>query len=228
MSTTQEFSNYKLDDEPGAYGLAVLAEVGDQGGYEYSFTRAWVDAEGAVYIRHTSGCSCGSPFDEMHSLSDLIPVDVGTLPWLSALKSGDEARPYDVGDADWTMFVQTLRTHVLDSSNKRFDVEEYTGRKAKEAEEEAERMRVRLRRERTRKSMLVIADRIGLERPSEWWPSTYNDELYDFVHEAEQFELLEIYLLGATLHAMAAEQLTRRAQAVKVTADGVAQFLPAE
>lgn len=206
MTTEPQFYSTDVDDEPGKYGLEVLGEVGTHRTYDYDFTRAWVDAAGALYVRRTSGCSCGHPFDEMSSLSDLIPVDAGTIPWLAALKEDDELRPYDVNEAEWTTFVAMLRLQLLDSSTKRFDVEAYKEAVHKREAEEAEKAALYRRRVRIRKAMMTVGARTGIPLPyPEMVPSNY--ELFDFVHEAEKFTASQVLILGATLHAMAFEQL---------------------
>lgn len=53
--------------------LTPIAELGDGGGYDYSLLGAFKH-EGKVYICHTSGCSCTSPYDEYNSFDDMISI----------------------------------------------------------------------------------------------------------------------------------------------------------
>lgn len=55
------------------HDLIPIAELGDGGGYEYNMIGAF-ENEGVIYLAHTSGCSCTSPYDDYESYSDMVSV----------------------------------------------------------------------------------------------------------------------------------------------------------
>ena len=68
--------------DPEACGLTILATLEDpDASYSFSTVVAWMDnATGDVYVDHDAGCSCPTPFENVHGLSAMTLVrDVGEI-----------------------------------------------------------------------------------------------------------------------------------------------------
>lgn len=58
-------------DDPGKFGLAIVAEVNRADSYEFDMFVVWRRVEdGRLLYAEDSGCSCPSPFED-HKLGDL-------------------------------------------------------------------------------------------------------------------------------------------------------------
>lgn len=63
---------YDITYEPQKYGVKLITDVGDGGGYDWDCFTVWKSIEGnTFYWGADSGCSCTSPFEDLNSLADL-------------------------------------------------------------------------------------------------------------------------------------------------------------
>lgn len=61
---------------PEDYGLRTLGAVEwSEPSYSFDTTEVWIDGEGKLYWASDSGCSCPSPFENYHELSQLETGD---------------------------------------------------------------------------------------------------------------------------------------------------------
>ena len=70
-------------NNPADYGLAVVAELGNGGGYDWNVAVVWQHTDGTLYGGSDAGCSCTYPFQFTSSTSNLTEIrsmrDVDTL-----------------------------------------------------------------------------------------------------------------------------------------------------
>lgn len=67
--------------DPEKFGLTVVAELHDPNAdYSFDTTVAWKHEDGRVLIGSDAGCSCPTPFEDVHNLSDLLEVNRGSWP----------------------------------------------------------------------------------------------------------------------------------------------------
>lgn len=60
---------------PEKCGLTIVGVLDDPNAdYSFSYVVVWKDAAGKLYGAHDSGCSCPSPFEDFHNLSQLTPI----------------------------------------------------------------------------------------------------------------------------------------------------------
>lgn len=60
---------------PEEFGLTVVGEIDNGGGYDFDLFVVWRDAAGTLYWGADSGCSCPSPFEDTYALDQLDTGD---------------------------------------------------------------------------------------------------------------------------------------------------------
>lgn len=84
---------------PENYGLAIVGEIewSDES-YQFDMTVLWVHGETKIlYVGSDSGCSCPSPFEDVHSLEDLTKISK-PMDLYNFLAEAGEDHPNKVGD----------------------------------------------------------------------------------------------------------------------------------
>lgn len=79
-------------NSPKKFGLEIVGETDwSSGCYEFDLTVVWKDAEGNFYWDDDAGCSCPSPFENLHKVEQL---NKGT--WIEAINwiKSRAAEPY--------------------------------------------------------------------------------------------------------------------------------------
>lgn len=56
---------------PESWGLSVVAELSKEPDYDFNIICAWKTKRGVIYWATDSGCSCPTPFENHHGMSDL-------------------------------------------------------------------------------------------------------------------------------------------------------------
>jgi hypothetical protein len=78
MSWEDDFYNDPYHT-PGKFGLEIVKEIDESGGYEFSTTVIWKDGEGNFYWAFDAGCSCPTPFEGYRSIDDLEVLTLETF-----------------------------------------------------------------------------------------------------------------------------------------------------
>jgi hypothetical protein len=120
-----------INDDPGAYGLTLLAalEYSDQS-YCFDTRLVWADADGKLFTYRDSGCSCPIPFEGVKGVEDLESVDLATL------KNEVDNELDDVSassKADGRDFLRKVQKAILNPQSVQFDQAAYDIRKAEAA-----------------------------------------------------------------------------------------------
>lgn len=64
--------------KPENYDLEIIGELDeDDLSYEFHMLVVWKHKDGRLFYATDSGCSCPSPFEDVHSLADLTPITKG-------------------------------------------------------------------------------------------------------------------------------------------------------
>ena len=80
---------------PEKCGLSVVCEVEwSEPDYSFDTTVVWKAGNGKLYTASDSGCSCPTPFEDFHKLTDLTLVDKSVLDNLKAqMRSSNYVTP---------------------------------------------------------------------------------------------------------------------------------------
>ena len=60
-----------LDNEPEAFGLVRVANLDDDGGWEWAVLRVWADSDGLLFYACDAGRSDSSRFEDVQTIDDL-------------------------------------------------------------------------------------------------------------------------------------------------------------
>jgi hypothetical protein len=83
---------------PADFGLEIVAEIDNDEPYEFDMVVVWRDVDGRLWGAHDSGCSCPTPFEDVHypagmqqvrALDDVRPLLAGLYSAPSAPKTFD-------------------------------------------------------------------------------------------------------------------------------------------
>lgn len=82
-------------DKPERYGLEIVYEDEQEGGYKFDKFVVWRSINGSLFYATDSGCSCPSPFEDLDDTTDnLEPVGPRQVvdryrEWLGDSRTGD-------------------------------------------------------------------------------------------------------------------------------------------
>lgn len=73
----KDFGSSNPYHDPEEVGLKIIASIEwSHRAYSFNITCVWIEDETQdIYMATSSGCSCPRPFEEFHSLADLIRVE---------------------------------------------------------------------------------------------------------------------------------------------------------
>jgi len=121
-----------LDNDPGKHGLRAIADISyTEGAWEYDFRRVWADERGKLYTARTSGCSCGSPFDELRASEPIKPQLSRVVDQTDIERLRREAIER-VPMAKWLDFRYKLQNALDNPTTYAFDPVAYAAAKAEE------------------------------------------------------------------------------------------------
>lgn len=73
-------------DNPASFGLEIVAELGDGGGYDWSLGAIWKTRDGKLFGGTDAGCSCNSAFEGCTDVNDMSRVT--TMQDIRAIADG--------------------------------------------------------------------------------------------------------------------------------------------
>ncbi|MFZ2992459.1 MAG: hypothetical protein WA061_01975 [Microgenomates group bacterium] len=95
---------------PEKCGLEIVAQIDlSSGSYEFDYIVVWKAKNGKIYTASDSGCSCPTPFEDFHSLSDLTEMNQSTV--LDSMKERIRNSSY-VSPVDAQEFMYKIRDAV--------------------------------------------------------------------------------------------------------------------
>lgn len=94
--------------QPEDFGLTSIGEVSwDNEFYQFDLTAVWRNNEtGVIYYADDSGCSCPSPFEDFHDVSDLTETNI------SELSAVLYARRNDIATSEYFWDKENLLTSI--------------------------------------------------------------------------------------------------------------------
>lgn len=93
---------------PEAFGLTVVAEIDySDGDYNFDHRVVWKDNNNIFYTGRNAGCSCPSPFEDIHDVSELDRLDINVLE--AELREENSSSYSHITVADAQDFITNVR-----------------------------------------------------------------------------------------------------------------------